>query len=583
MGHFQKAGVGLLLVGALFAASCSSDDDGDTTETSAASSDPATSEPSGSDSPTDSTPPATNGAGGDETDPAEQLIIDSGYGYPTAGSDEALANADCDPETGNIRVPWIWAPPCVKAFPEGADNGGETAQGVTADTIKVIYLEPNAYADEASERGSYLAAKDAVEIYNRFWETYGRTVDLINVQASGPDETAQRADAIKIAEMEPFAVITNLATGGSVLEGELAKRGVVTLGWVLDREDAEAQAPFRYGTNIDFDSGIVNVTEFIGGALVGETAKWAGDEAMQEQERKFGFVFPDTLDRDLLEERIEANGIPAVIADYTFRPLGFQGDPATYEQEAQVIISRLKSEGVNNIVGFTDQVINGALQREATAQNYFPEWFITGFQYQDVDLFAWTNYDFEQWSHAFGIGASNIVEEDVITPAPHRFYYWYYPSDRQNIGFNGREFYLTGYLFAGLHMAGPNLTPDTLRAGMFNHPPVGGAACDCRAWPQMSFGDHGFVPWDDFVGWDDWVLVWFNPDATGISNNGLGQYGEGQGKHMYLNEAQRYVSGSWPSEEPPFFDESQSIASFDGVPPQDVVPDYPCEGCPSQG
>ena len=39
----------------------------------------------------------------------------------------------------------------------------------------------------------------------------------------------------------------------------------------------------------------------------------------------------------------------------------------------------------------------------ATAQDYFPEWIYTGFDYQDYGLFA-RNNDQQQMAHAFGLG-----------------------------------------------------------------------------------------------------------------------------------------------------------------------------------
>ena len=40
--------------------------------------------------------------------------------------------------------------------------------------------------------------------------------------------------------------------------------------------------------------------------------------------------------------------------------------------------------------------------REATAQEYFPEWFVAASTLVDTTAFART-YDQEQWEHAFGI------------------------------------------------------------------------------------------------------------------------------------------------------------------------------------
>ena len=63
------------------------------------------------------------------------------------------------------------------------------------------------------------------EINKRVYETWGRAVEFTFVKTSGPDEAAQRADAVKVASMKPFAVLdeaTAIGTppvgGGAVFE-----------------------------------------------------------------------------------------------------------------------------------------------------------------------------------------------------------------------------------------------------------------------------------------------------------------------------------------------------------------------------
>ena len=47
---------------------------------------------------------------------------------------------DCDLATGRIKVPAFGAPPCMPAF--SGDNGGATYQGVTKDSISVVWYRP---------------------------------------------------------------------------------------------------------------------------------------------------------------------------------------------------------------------------------------------------------------------------------------------------------------------------------------------------------------------------------------------------------------------------------------------------------
>jgi hypothetical protein len=76
---------------------------------------------------------------------------------PGIGSREALSSPTCDPATKRVRMQSYSAPLCVKPWKEGADNGGATAQGVTAETIKVVVLYGDPSEGELAARaGLYL-------------------------------------------------------------------------------------------------------------------------------------------------------------------------------------------------------------------------------------------------------------------------------------------------------------------------------------------------------------------------------------------------------------------------------------------
>src|SRR5687768_16392362 len=140
----------------------------------------------------------------------------------TGAANEAVgvpegAGADCDTNTGRIKVPTIAAPPCVPPF--SGDNGGSTYQGVTADTIKVVYFQ--AESDPAVDAALTAAGAnntpeerkatmdDYVDYFNHHYELYGRKVELIHRAGSGDteDDAVGRADALAIAtEDKAFAV-----------------------------------------------------------------------------------------------------------------------------------------------------------------------------------------------------------------------------------------------------------------------------------------------------------------------------------------------------------------------------------------
>jgi hypothetical protein len=203
----------------------------------------------------------------------------SGGGDAGVGTKAALQSPNCDPATERIRFPALGAPPCVKPWKNGADNGGATAQGVTKDAIKVVVLYVDVIQDDRSPASTYKNQAtggfsnqrdpiiDADAVYGHSFETWGRKVEYVFVKGSGADETAQRADATKVAAMKPFAVFDaaiqggNQSNGGLIFETTLQQRGVPL---VLGAAGAPPRSPKEASQGI-----AANAAEFAGKSLVG--------------------------------------------------------------------------------------------------------------------------------------------------------------------------------------------------------------------------------------------------------------------------------------------------------------------------
>src|SRR5436190_2625461 len=71
---------------------------------------------------------------------------------PGINSAEALQNPQCDSTVKRIRIQTYAAPLCVKAWKDGDDNGGATAQGVDKDSIKIVVLWNNLNPEQAGSR-----------------------------------------------------------------------------------------------------------------------------------------------------------------------------------------------------------------------------------------------------------------------------------------------------------------------------------------------------------------------------------------------------------------------------------------------
>ena len=241
------------------------------------------------------------------------------------------------------------------------------------------------------------------------------------------------------------------------------------------------------------------------------------------------------------------------------------------QERARTIISKLKADNVTTIVDGGDYVFNVVVTKEATTQLYQPEWIITGWGYNDVVLFARLN-DQQQWAHAFGPGPVQVLPPPANFESgwgPGSLYYWQYggsksPSSTANIGAAWATIYL---LFPCLQLAGPKLTPQTFRDGMFKYQPspkAGGITNALISWGRTTW------PWDDYNMYDDATLIWWDNAAQGpdeLNNQGVGMY-------RYLAMVKRDLPGQFP--ETPFkaFDPANTVTVYDNPPGQDKAPDY---------
>jgi hypothetical protein len=518
----------------------------------------------------------------------------AGVGKPNPGAgigtNAALAGPNCDPDTGRVKLPYTGTPQCVRELADGEKNGGATAPGVTADTIKVAVLVWNEQQAEAAvgvaprnqatgSRGTQEdAVDDTAEVFEHATYLWGRDIEYTFVTSTGSDEAAQRADAVTVSTMRPFVVI-NLA-GGSTFDSQVAARKIVVLtSGNATKEQTTSLAPYLWAQQPDPDGAATNAAEVIGKSLNGRRAKWAGDPDLRRQERKFGVVYPPTIiDYPGFETALGKYGAtePAVKIEYEPPSEGSSNANLTALREiAPTIITRLKNAGVNNVILLAQNLMTQALLEAATSQEFSPEWTITGYGVNDFDYFA-RQFDQEQYAHAFGIGS---LPPAVLNTPDYTsvLFQWYWGQTQGTV--QAQTTGLLATLYSGIQMAGPRLTARTFQRGLFTSPPVGGAAQDQVTTIQRAYGKSAGLPYDEYhQSGTDFSYVWWDPDAEGPSN--IFPL-EGTGKLQFLDDAKRYTAGKWPKGEPKYFDESASLLLFDGIPASDQVPDYPCDGCPS--
>ncbi len=491
----------------------------------------------------------------------------------------------CDTTRGRVAVPLSYAPPCVEPW-DGGDNGGATAPGVTADTITVaVYqaqpdlLEQTYFEDSGSDESldtELVTNQQYADFFAAHYQTYGRTVRLVPVKASGPpdDDVAAKADAIRVAtEVKAFA-----SWGGpgqtAAYADELAARGVLCVGdCVLAQPDAflRSRAPYIWPTLASPGQAAQHWAAFVGKELAGRRATHAGTPDLRDRTRRFGIVRyddePGTFDETFRSfRRLLARAGVDVSTE-----LPYQLDLERAQETARTIIAALKEDDITSVILAGDSVFPTFLTAEATRQDYFPEWVVMGYAYTDTAVFGRT-YDQEQWKHAFGVSLLPVRQTDS-TDELAQILVW--QSGRPPAASTFRVLVQAPLIFfTGLHLAGPDLTPETFRDGLFRYP----SAADTSApFLHLSWGRHDIWPRTDFTGGDDATVIFWDPDAVGPDEVG----NVDRGMWRYALGGRRYLPADWPNGRVGLYDVARSVTVLDALPPGDAPPDYPAPAASS--
>jgi hypothetical protein len=532
------------------------------------------------------------GGGGDDDDTAtggtevgtEEELIESGPMTPAKADllgEEVDFGPNCDTETGRIKLVSVYAPPCVEPFT--GDNGGETSKGVTADSVKIVYYRADPKLDPLTAATVEGAGADIdpqtatetvqgfVDLYSKLFETYGRTVEVevYTGTGAGDDLEKAKADAIAIAEKEPFAVIGGPAQASSTFATELAEQGIIcgpNCAVALPEEVMADYEPYMWQLLQTPNQGVAGAASVIANLAGPGKAEMAGTDEMREKDRVYGLLHydnPTGEHQPIFEDfmaGLEENGIEiATDVEFTL-------DLAAAQENARTNIAKLMAAGVTTIIYYGDPLTPGALTREATAQDYWPEWILGPNLLMDTAIFARLT-DQQQWKNGFGIsGLAARVPQDENNA--FKIYQWAYGTMPPNNTANIIE-PAVRVIFTGIHLAGPDLTPSTFRDGLFRYPPSGGGPTT----PLLSWGDHGIWPDTDWGGSDDGTLIWWDPGAVGEDEVG----NEGTGLYRYANGGERVAYGEGPSspEDAGLFDEASSVTIYEQVPEEDRTPDYP--------
>ncbi|HEY7438256.1 MAG TPA: hypothetical protein VIC35_02565 [Acidimicrobiia bacterium] len=484
---------------------------------------------------------------------------------------------NCDTTRGTVAVPLTYAPPCVAPFT--GNNGGATAPGVTKTTITIALYQgqPDVVQENFFKRSgsdtSLAAERETTEQYIKFfeahYETYGRHVKLVPIKATGAadDEAAAKADAIKVAtQIHAFASFGGPAETSAYAD-QLAAEGVMCLGPCMlasTNQFAQQRADRIWLTFPSVDQLTAHWEEFLLNELNNRDAKFSGDPTFHDKKRVFGvmrfdenFAGIDQAGAKFVKE-LKRKGVN-IAADVPY-PL----DLSRSEEIARNAIAKFKHAKVTTVIFAGDPLMPSSLTKEATLQKFFPEWVLLGAAYTDTTLFGRT-YDQRQWTHAFGVSSLPVHVPESADPLA-QVLVW--QSGEPPAAKTFRDVVQAPLIFfTGLHLAGPRLTDETFREGLFRYPSRATNPTEFH----LSWGNHGIWPYTDYFGGDDTTLIWWNPNAYGtdeVENPGKGMW-------EYSNGGKRYLPGQWPTGEPNVFDPATSVTQFTTLPPGQRPPSYP--------
>ncbi|MEZ5167268.1 MAG: hypothetical protein R2695_12570 [Acidimicrobiales bacterium] len=250
--------------------------------------------------PGDSTPATTPGGSAPATDDDGITTWSEAEEAGTTG--EIDWGDRCDTSIGRLAYPDFFAAECVAPFT--GNNGGETAPGVTADTIKVVaYLAPEVdpvldyitgpINNDDTPTQVFETLQGQVELYSAFFELYGREIELIRYDATGPsdDEVSAIADAEAIARHQAVHGVGRSRAGlqGVLRDPRLERRDLLV--WQR-RGHRPGQLPYLHTITISAEQSRIMLAEYVGKRLAGRNAVHSPE--MADKERVFAYLYLET-------------------------------------------------------------------------------------------------------------------------------------------------------------------------------------------------------------------------------------------------------------------------------------------------
>jgi hypothetical protein len=541
---------------------------GDANATSAAS-------PDAGGVPAGATDTATGVAGGGTS--ASGTTGSRGAAGPARGAAAGPAGpvdrSHCDANGFEIG-PSFYMPNCEPVW-HGGDNGGSTMTGVSATEIRYLFYatksDPQVTAVLATQglaasKHDQCAAWAAFDkAINKRWEFYGRKAVSLDgpgnhkgSTVSGcdahyphyqgqcaltpPDPPCLRAEAAQMAAMKPAFVLVPVSPHPA-LHNELGKRHIMVLGgqWQPARYHVDV-APYHYDPFRDGELASRMMAEYWCKKLAGKPVRYAGPDVMGVNPpiRKVGISFPATdgdptykIGVDIFAHLITGGLCGSSKDAPLLRP--YNSDITTAQQQSQTSSTAYKRAGVTTVICFCDPIAPVFQTAAMDQQGYHPEHLIAGVGLIDYDVLG-RLYSPTQWNHAFGLSElQNFATYDQTDQSKA----W---RDVGNAGTpdttEGLPWAYYNLFASAVQLAGPNITPATIKTGLFSARGLGGDP----GHPYIKFGARA----DDYTGIEDVREVWWSATARSNVDGKPGAY-------VPVDGGRRYKSGQIPGGDPKVF------------------------------
>ncbi len=390
---------------------------------------------------------------------------------------------------GVRQFPWsAYAPICIPKWQ--GNNGGATAPGVTAHTIRLSYrlaastdlkllygLIPPSAIGTNSEAIRTMQAY--INIFNKVFELYGRKVVLVPFtgqgnfinEDTGTGQAQALADAVTAAtKLHAFADMS-LVDSSVMYTQALEDEHVISVGLYLQDYGWYSQnAPWQYTPGPNCTKEAAAAGAVIGREMAGHRAIYAGSAATRSKVRKFGLIYPNNpqaaICADLIAQQMARYGASVAVK------VAFTFNLANLVTQAQSTIAQMKAAGVTTIISSgTDPVSPAFFLQAADQQFYHPEWFTESY-------FAGGTSSLDPFVQVFQKDAPDQVGSIITTGNPSVSS----ASDEALLAYKlGHHGSLSGILpsypftygsilmfFDALQAAGPYLNPTTFEKGLAN-------------------------------------------------------------------------------------------------------------------